>query len=766
MGLAPMQARLDALAGRLDALKRRCSTGYGCGSACISVKKECRSNPAAATSKERLQRLGQLAKGELKPRGIGVPKAEEARAMAAELQAQRQEQQAVIKAERKRRRQGQGATESRKNEKQASPAKPSPVEARRSRPKERISFEQPIVGPTGAKLTGYSWQWTLEEVPDKEGELVEKRVSNWEESLPNVETGRNVVHQFEVQVGGDTRVVSAESALKLLGFMDADDKKRFGSLKSTARTVARLRMALQLNDDRQKRFEADWGKVSQLPRPEVMVGNWRPHQGDDDIDERTWQMGEATEVELRFPKRGRAFTDEEMTGNVQSQWLNQQMKALGWGEGRRWWHASTERDRLARTRDDLQKRLNRAERKLQAATRSDSPSSRLDALQARLDALKRRCTTGYACGAACISPAKECRAEGGKASTGKERLRRLQELAQGAAPGSGIGQPRGQQAAAKAQQIQAARNQQARQLRTARANDQQQAQEKAAAAAAKARKALRPSPPPVAKDADKQEGPRPAPPPGGSASNPKQAFEAAAIELGRGMFGAVRLGQDGLVIKRGVLTQPEIRALKHLESSPVAPRLHAVQTTEGSTAFRKGKNGYMVMDAAKGDTLNSWITSAARGPEELREAFSGMLRVRKALHTAGVAHNDMHASNLFWDATTKQMTAIDFGMARIDPTAALIEALGTARGVMKFNKVEAPGDYQSRSTIQALNRGRAQTGNPDWKRFQANRRRVEALLKAEGAGELISRSIRSVPKNNPLTKQRAAELIQMLYEGL
>ena len=386
---------------------------------------------------------------------------------------------------------------------------------------------------------------------------------------------------------------------------------------------------------------------------------------------------------------------------------------------------------------------------------------RFDALAARIDALKRKCVTGYGCGSACISPAKECRSEGGKASTGKERLRRLQQLAQGAAAGRGIGQLRGEAAAAKAQQIQQARNQQAQQLRTSRAIAQQHARDKAASAIAKGRQALKPSP-----SQEEDNGPRPAPPAGGSASNPKLAFEAATTELGRGMFGSVRMAQDGLVVKRGVITQAEIRVLKRLEDSPITPRLHAVQTMEGPTGYGKGKRGFVVMDLAPGETLKAWIHGPERSPEEMREVFSNMLRIRKTLHTTGVAHNDMHAGNIFWDSTAKRMTVVDFGESRIDPTAALIEALGTGRGLIRFNKVEAPGDYQSRSTIQALNRGRAQTGNPEWKRFQANRRRVEALLKAEGAGELISRSIRSVPRNNSLTKQRAAELIQMLYEGL
>jgi hypothetical protein len=41
--------------------KRKCSTGYGCGNACISLQKECRIAPRSAIGKGRLRRLQQLA---------------------------------------------------------------------------------------------------------------------------------------------------------------------------------------------------------------------------------------------------------------------------------------------------------------------------------------------------------------------------------------------------------------------------------------------------------------------------------------------------------------------------------------------------------------------------------------------------------------------------------------------------------------------------------------------------------------------------------
>jgi hypothetical protein len=101
---------LDIAAARLDAVQRKCKTGYGCGRTCISVQKECRSNPRSATSKERIARLGQLARGEIRPRGIGVLKPEQAKAKAKALRAESQEQQAVVRAERARRKAEAGKT--------------------------------------------------------------------------------------------------------------------------------------------------------------------------------------------------------------------------------------------------------------------------------------------------------------------------------------------------------------------------------------------------------------------------------------------------------------------------------------------------------------------------------------------------------------------------------------------------------------------------------------------------------------------------------
>ena len=97
------RSRADSLQERIDALKRKCSTGYGCGSACISLQKECRSNPGSTIGRERLKRLLALAAGgPSSQRGIGTVKAGEAGEMAQAITANRAQRAAQLRGARAR----------------------------------------------------------------------------------------------------------------------------------------------------------------------------------------------------------------------------------------------------------------------------------------------------------------------------------------------------------------------------------------------------------------------------------------------------------------------------------------------------------------------------------------------------------------------------------------------------------------------------------------------------------------------------------------
>lgn len=112
--LLTLRDRLEMVEARLDAARRKCTTGYSCGSTCINVKKECRSEGGAAISKERIARLEQLSKGEVKPRGLGTPKPAEAQAMAERLRGARGSKAQELLGQRKATREAKAAEEAAK----------------------------------------------------------------------------------------------------------------------------------------------------------------------------------------------------------------------------------------------------------------------------------------------------------------------------------------------------------------------------------------------------------------------------------------------------------------------------------------------------------------------------------------------------------------------------------------------------------------------------------------------------------------------------
>jgi hypothetical protein len=311
-----------------------------------------------------------------------------------------------------------------------------------------VAFDNPITGPSGARLIGYTWQWTTAEVQDQRGEVVERRVSDWEKSIANVETGRNVVHQFEVEHQGETRVVSAESALKLMGYTDPLDRKQFKGLQSTARTVARLRMAQHQLDELEQKWQNDWGEVELAPRPEVSVGEWRT---EDWGRRREWRMGDATAAQIENSNGISMLSEQDIYAQLNVQWKAERMREKGWSyTGQR---KTSMANKIQYERSDLAKRLQRAEAKLQAASRVDA-SDRISMVLARLDAVKRKCSTGYGCGRACISVQKECRKEA-RSTASKERISRLEQLARGEVKPRGIGALKPAEAKAKAKALRA-----------------------------------------------------------------------------------------------------------------------------------------------------------------------------------------------------------------------------------------------------------------------------------------------------------------------
>ena len=97
----PALVRAALLQQRLDALRRKCTTGYSCGSSCISLRKECRTTPGSTIGKERLKRLLALAAGEKVPqRGVAPVRTADATALAGQLEQRRAERAQQLKGQR------------------------------------------------------------------------------------------------------------------------------------------------------------------------------------------------------------------------------------------------------------------------------------------------------------------------------------------------------------------------------------------------------------------------------------------------------------------------------------------------------------------------------------------------------------------------------------------------------------------------------------------------------------------------------------------
>jgi serine/threonine protein kinase len=255
--------------------------------------------------------------------------------------------------------------------------------------------------------------------------------------------------------------------------------------------------------------------------------------------------------------------------------------------------------------------------------------------------------------------------------------------------------------------------------------------------------------------------------------DPVPLFENSDETLGRGMFGEARLTSKG-VVKRGFVTRSELKALETLNKTGVTPKLMG-QAFEGDWD-RKTFSGltvrraYLLMEKAPGDVVHKlFYTGRGLTEKQGQNVFELLMAARKKIHLKGVAHQDMHTGNVLLDLKSEKLTVIDFGVARIDFRAALVEALGTGRGkINQFGQILKPGDHQSQPLFAELNRIGKTKKTETWKRFQRNRKEVLAKLEAEGVEGIAEARIRLLPRSvsKTLTPKRALELIEELYEGI
>jgi hypothetical protein len=243
--------------------------------------------------------------------------------------------------------------------------------------------------------------------------------------------------------------------------------------------------------------------------------------------------------------------------------------------------------------------------------------------------------------------------------------------------------------------------------------------------------------------------------------DPKKDMAGPGQFIGQGAMGKVKLtdGPPPGVTKQGKIGEFEAAALKRLEDTGITPRLHGVTVEGGAKRVSGGLGGHV--KEASGFLGMSRVDGKPFGdqrwkmtPKEREAAVNEYVRVRKAIHTRGVAHNDMHGGNFFYNARTGKGGLVDFGLAQISPKAALVEALGTFNGQDWQADRMAVGGYDT----------------PVVNRLQTNFGKVRSGMRNE-FGVQVNLGIRSRSEEierefGRMTDRDAERYINMLYDGI
>ena len=104
------------------------------------------------------------------------------------------------------------------------------------------------------------------------------------------------------------------------------------------------------------------------------------------------------------------------------------------------------------------------------------------------------------------------------------------------------------------------------------------------------------------------------------------------------------------------------------------------------------------MTAAKGQELHD--IPFMDGDEQQHEMTKKIHQLRGDMRKQGIAHNDMHGGNMFYDEDSDELSMLDFGLSSVSPMRALLEGLGGLNGASMLDiindraQVGQEGDFQ------------------------------------------------------------------------
>jgi len=241
------------------------------------------------------------------------------------------------------------------------------------------------------------------------------------------------------------------------------------------------------------------------------------------------------------------------------------------------------------------------------------------------------------------------------------------------------------------------------------------------------------------------------------------------ILIGKGGMGqAFRTdGPPPGIIKRGKIGEHEVEVWQRLQGTGRVPEIHGAAVSKGMKVIGAGygghvreANGYLGLGMAKGQTVGSLNRQGNPDRDTRQNVVNEYIRARKDIHLAGVAHNDMHAQNIFYDRTAGKAQLIDFGLAQPTYKAALMEALNTNRG-----------DWQAERFLRSYK----QSGDsPEaLMRLSANQARVATKMQREGIdiNKVYDMGIRNKPEHidrvlNNMSEAAAEAYLKVLYDGV